>query len=460
MAESCQTNCEQNYCEKTINKDSFENCSLGGATQAVSGIKGSSILVHGSSGCGWMARWARSDQALRTYTQIIATNLLEHNIIFGAAKKAESAAEWILDQWKPRQLFILQGCSGSLISDPLMEIAKILENRHKVPVFCIDTAGFQGLNATGADEVFAAVLDRYVKEEPVVKDSVNLLAPFLMGSNNWLFDLDEIKRLLEALGLKINCTLSCETDPDDIAHFNRAEADLYLTYEELPKTAFYQRQHNRLRIGQDLPLPIGVANTEEWLMGIATVFGKEAQARKLIDQEKEHLKPLKFMYNATWLLNWVATKYAAVIGPATWAASYARFLYNDLAVFPSVIALYGERKETIERAKATLKELQKDYCPVILENPLYVQIMQAIEEKGPEFTFGTVSEKSLIVGNGYAHLSMAGNQTVLGSFNFMPYPSVGLKGIPYQMSQLGKLLESTFHEDGKWQALHYRGREE
>jgi nitrogenase molybdenum-iron protein alpha/beta subunit len=456
MGASCGESC---YTEKSTNRDSSEHCALAGATQAIAGIKGSSILVHGSAGCAWMARWARSDQALRTYTQIIATNLLEHNIIYGAKDKAETAAKWILEQWNPSQLFILQGCSGSLISDPLMEISKILEKKHNIPIFCLDTAGFQGLTATGADEVLSAVLERYAEKEETKKGYINLVGPFMMGGNNWVYDLDEMKRLLEALGLTINCVLSCETSIEEIKHYNRAEFDLYLTYEEMPKMVFYEKQMGRNIIGKDLPLPIGIYNTEVWLRGIAQHFGKQAAAENLIIAEKSVLEPLKFMYNATWLLNWFATKYAAIIGPATWASSYARFLYYDLATFPSVIALTGERDSTIQLAKNNLKGISQFYDPLILENALYIQIMNAIKDKAPEFTIGSTQEKSLIEGEGFSHLSMAGFQTVLGSLSFIPYPSVGFRGVPYQLSHLGKLLENTMHETPKWQALHYRGRE-
>lgn len=447
--------------EKSICRDSTENCALGGACMAASGIMNSAILIHGSSGCGWMGRWARSDQAITNYTPLIATNLLEHNIIFGGKEKLANAAEFVLNSWKPKQLFIMMGCSGSLISDPIEEISRPLEAKYNTPIIVVDTAGFNGLAASGADIVFSSIVNRIAR--PVDKPdplAVNLIGVFLGGGNNWVYDLDEIKRLLEAIGLRINCVLTCGTPREDIERFNEAKYNLFLTYEELPNLTYYLRENGGEKIGYDLPLPLGVSNTEDWLLGVARIFDREEKARQVIKEERKALRQLKFMYNATWLLNWVATKYAAVVGPATWVSSFAKFLYYDLAIFPQVLALTGESPESIERAKDNLKDLQKYFEPTILENALYIQILDTVLAANVEFVFGSTSDKSLFEGAGLPHLSVVGNQTVLGAFNFVPYPSVGMRGTLYLLSQMGRLLENTYHEVDKWKALAYRRRDE
>ncbi len=448
------------YCEKTIIRDSAQECALAGATAVAAGLRGSVALVHGPPGCGWTARWARQDLAVDNYMPLIATNILQHNIIFGAADKLREAAIWAIEKWHPKQLFLITTCTSSLISDPMEEIAAELEKKYGFPVLTLEAPGFAGLNASGADEGFTKILRRFAKEGVEKREgSVNLIAPFLMGSANWVYDLAEMKSLLGAIDIPVNCILTYDTSMEELEGFNRAEANLYLTYEELTGLRRYEKEHDLERLGQDLPIPIGAANTDKWYLQIAERFGKKKEAEKVIREQTKGLKFLKFHYNNTWLSTWMGAKYVAIIGPATWAASFANFMYYDMAAFPTVIALFGESEESIKRAKETLSGLTENYDAIVLENPLYIQLVEAIKEREPEFAVGQTQEKSLIEAQGIPHLTMAGNQTIFGSFNFIPYPSVGIRGILYLLTMMGKILEHAFHERERWRALAYQGRD-
>jgi len=445
---------------KTICQDSSQYCALAGAAQACSGIRDSAIIIHGSPGCGWAARWMRSDHAVVNYTPIIATSLLENEVIFGGSEKLRKTIGWVLDRWKPKHIFVINGCTGSLINDPAEAIIKEFEQSRGVPIILLDSAGFKGLTATGVDDVFSSVLHRFAKQRQKRWDRVNLIGPFLMGSNNWVYDIQEIRYLLEAIGLSINCVLTYNTSMKEIEEFNCAGFDIYLTYEELPGLAQHEDRHGIRRIGQELPLPIGVCNTEDWYYGISEIFGKRKEAEGVLRKERERFKSLKYLYNATWLQSWLSNKNACIIGPATWASSFANFIYYDLAVLPSVIALYGESQESIDRAKMVLKELKSYYSPIILENPLYIQLIEAVKGRSIEFSIGQPQEKSLLKGHGIPHLSLAGLYSVFGAYNFIPYPSMGFKGVLYHLNMFGRLLEETFHEPERWQDLRYRAGEE
>jgi nitrogenase molybdenum-iron protein alpha/beta subunit len=449
--------------EGRIIRESFLECSIGGAAAAMGGIKGAAALVHGGPGCGWTARWARSDFAIVNYGPVIADNILRHDVIFGGEEKVTKALKWVASYWKPTVILLISGCAGSLISDPLDEIANAVEEESGIPVIFVDAPGFKGLAPYGMDEAFTKLLLRFAKDDvPKVKNSVNLIAPSLTGSGNWVYDTPEIKSLLEALGIKVNCILTYNTSIEEIANFNSAEADLYLTYEELPGVHEFENNHGLERLGLDLPLPLGVANTEDWYYGIARRFGKEAKAKKILKaQVKEHIAHLKYTYNCTWVSTWVSCKHAAVSGPATFAAAFANYLYFDMATFPAVITLYGDTEESIARAKQSLSELQKYYDPIILANPLSIEVEEAVKKRKIEFAFGQTQDKILYEGDcNVAHTTVAGMQTVLGTYNFIPYHSMGIKGVLYLLQILGKALEHTFHEPERWKALAFKSRGE
>ncbi|MDY6861768.1 MAG: nitrogenase component 1 [Thermodesulfobacteriota bacterium] len=445
------------YNENTVCQDTFQYCALAGAALACSGLKDCGIIVHGSPGCGWVCRWMRSDHAIVNYVPVISDVILEDDIIFGGIKKLDESVGWGLKSWKPKVLYILQACSGSLISDPIESVIAKYEFESDIPIINIDSGGYRGLAATGVDMVFTETLKRFARDVENPDDkSVNLIAPFLMGSSDWVFDLDEIKRLLTEMGLKINCVLTQNTSLEDIVKFNHAKRNLYLTYENLPDFNDYEDAHDIKRIGFDIPLPIGIANTEEWYFAVAEEFGLRKKAEEVLKRERKGLRNLNFWYNATWVMNWVSNKRVVVAGPAPWAASFANFLYYDLATFPEIIVLYDETENSIERAKGILTELKKDFEPIILENPLYIQVLEAIRSRPIEFAVGRNQEKMLFEGEGIAHLSLAGMQTILGHFNFIPYPSMGYKGILYLLSMLGRVVEGAFHEPQKWKDLKFK----
>jgi len=446
--------------KETVLRDSAQQSALAGAVLAISGIKKASIIIHASSGCGWTGRWMRSEHPLN-YVPLIATSLLENELIFGGKEKLRRTIDWVMEHWKPQLLFILTGDSGSLINDPVEAIAFEREKSSKIPILCLDVPYFKGLAAVGVDDVYRSLLERFARKDvPKKKDTINLIAPYLSGSSNWPFDLEEVVRLLQGIGLSINCILTSNTSLEELSMFYAAETDLYLTYEVFPQLATLEDEKEISRFGLDLPLPIGVYNTEEWLFGIASKFGKEEEAKRLIENEKKHLAPLRFLYNATWLQTWLSNQSAAVIGPASWASSFSRFLYFDLNVYPKVIALYGDSDDPIEYSKNILKDVQGYLSPIVLENPLYIEVAQAIKEAEVEFSIGQTQEKSLVEGIGVSHLSLAGLYSILGTYNFIPFPSMGFKGVLYLLTMLGRLVEETFHEPQRWQELRFRGREE
>ena len=446
--------------KETVLRDSAQQSALAGAVLAISGIKNAAIIIHASSGCGWTGRWMRSEHPLN-YVPLIATSLLENELIYGGKEKLQRTIDWVMEQWKPKLLFILVGDSGSLINDPVEGIAFEREKISHVPIICLDVPYFKGLSAVGVDDVYQSLLERFAKKDiSKKKGAINLIAPYLSGSSNWPFDLEEMARLLQGIGLSVNCVLTSNTGMEEIERFYAAEADLYLTHEVFPQLATLEDEMGILRLGLDLPLPIGVCNTEEWLSGIARRFDKEKEAKLLIELEKKHLAPLRFLYNATWLQTWLSNQSAAVIGPASWASSFSRFLYYDLNVYPKVIALYGDSDDPIEYSKNILKDIQGCLNPVVLENPLYIEVAQTIKEAEVEFAIGQTQEKSLIEGIGVAHLSLAGLYSILGTYNFIPFPSVGFRGVLYLFTMLGQLVEKAFHEPQRWRELGFKGREE
>ncbi|MFB0565493.1 MAG: nitrogenase component 1 [Candidatus Aminicenantaceae bacterium] len=99
----------------------------------------------------------------------------------------------------------------------------------------VDAPGFKGWDITGYDLTYRTLLTRFAKTGVTKKpDTVNIVGPYLLASQNWLFDFEGIKDLLNRLGIGVNCVITRNTKIEDIENFSAAQFNLILTNEDLP----------------------------------------------------------------------------------------------------------------------------------------------------------------------------------------------------------------------------------
>jgi nitrogenase molybdenum-iron protein alpha/beta subunit len=100
----------------------------------------------------------------------------------------------------------------------------------------------------------------------------------------WVGDLDEIERLVRAIGIQINGVLCGGCTVEQIRRAPSAALNASWCYDWGQKLGDLMEARFGIpyaRTGQ----PYGPKATEEWIMGVARPLGKEKQARELIRQE-------------------------------------------------------------------------------------------------------------------------------------------------------------------------------
>lgn len=443
----------------TVIKDVYEPSAFFGAVMAVSGVKGSMIALHGAPGCYTIATHVRTDLApMGGYSGMRPSGIVEDNIIMGTSvDKLRHNLEFIKRTAKPSLVAIINSDATALTADDIVGHARTFEAETGIPAFAFDMPGMRGSDVVGYDAVLRALVARFAKPNVEKKENyVNLIGPYFLSSQNWIFDTEGIIELLERIGLKVNCVLTRNTSIKDIENFAAAKMNIMLTNEDMP---LFSRESERLGVksfGDDLPLPYGISNTETWLMAIAREFEREKEATKVLKEDRDLVKRvLGFNYSYTWVSMLMMQKRAAILGRAQFAASLARFLLYDLNMYPVLIALLAGTRKAMEKSKGLLKPIQEDGCPAqVMENPLYVDFARAIKANDIDVIIGSRIEKSLIEGMRYPHLSIGG-AFYFQSFRFIPYPYVGYKGVLYLIQELSLLMEDMFEERDKWRAQAY-----
>ena len=445
--------------------DQYQPSAMFGSVMALSGIDGVELAYHGPSGCYTIAGHIRTDQApMGTYSAMRPSGITEDNLVMGTSMdKLRQLLKFIkleseYARRKPKLLAVVNTDSTAITGDDIVGVAKQFEKETGVPSISVDAPGFKGWDVTGYDLTFRALLTKFAKPNVAKKpDSINLIAPYLLSSQNWLFDFEGIKDLLNKLGLSINCVLTRNTKIEEIENFAAAQVNLMLTNEDLP---FFTKETEKLGVpnfGADLPLPYGLVNTEEWYAGIAAKFGKLEKAHELLKETGKKVKRvLGFNYSYTWQSNLMMQKRAALIGRAHFISSMARFLYYDLDIYPEIVVLQAASKESVDSSTQLLKSMEKDGMTVnIIVNPPYIEFARAVKSADIDFVLGSRIEKTLIEGMGIAHHSI-GSSYYFNTFRYIPFPYVGYEGVLYLVQELGLAMEDMFHEREGWKGMKFK----
>jgi nitrogenase molybdenum-iron protein alpha/beta subunit len=435
-----------------------------GALLALSGIKGIQMVYHGPPGCNTIAGHVRTDQVLLgSYSGLILTGPRHDHIIMGTSiDRLRQALKFLKAtlKVKPSVLAIVNADATALIGDDIVGAARGFETETGIPSLAIDAPGMRGWDVAGYDIVYSQLLLKFAKRDGISKreDAVNIVCPYGLWSQNWVFDFEAIKRMLADIGIQINCVLTRDTSIEDIKNFRAAKLNILLTDEALP---LFTKESERLGVynfGAELPLPYGICNMEEWYLAIAEAMGKAEKAQEVMRKGVREVKKILGMnYSFTWQANLMMQKRAAVIGRSSFAASIARSLYYDFDTYPGIVALQAGSSQALETSKRLLEPILRDEVDIrILENPPYFELAKAINESEIDFVVGSRADKQLIESMRIPHLSL-GSAYYFMSFRYVPYPYVGYEGMLYLAQEFAQVMTEMFHEKEKWKALLFKG---
>ncbi|MDA8235133.1 MAG: nitrogenase [Clostridia bacterium] len=260
------------------------------------------VVVHGAIGCGstgfGMNINIRLRHVQRGYTNAkdsfwVSTNLTESEVIHGGEAKLEQTIDEIYQRVKPKSIIVLQTCTPSIIGDDLASVVSRAREKLDIPVLAAYCEGFKTkVWATGYDVAFHAIVHGFIESDkegrPSRKDGwkpgerplVNVINLASVGQP----DEEEMIRLLDAIGIEVNIGpnfASRETIR------NMTQADLTVSVCPTHDDYFIEYLYEEYGIPYVLKdMPIGLANTREWLLDIAGHFGLEKQAEALIKEEE------------------------------------------------------------------------------------------------------------------------------------------------------------------------------
>jgi|GEM_PF-1190836 len=447
--------------------DRYEMGAMAGAVMAASGIKGAAAVLHAVQGCTIEVVHLRQAGPViaGNYMPIKETNMGPMESVHGRNVPliAQMGRELVRERakQKPELVFVFTGDGPSIIEDDIARAAAIIAEENGVKAIPIDTAAFLGEYSRGTEMVLNAILDHYCKGQPVEeRKGINIVAPHLMGSDNWPDDIEEIKRLLRAADVPINHVLFQNISVSQLPEISRAKRNYILSGEDLAEFEERCEDMGMPVWGQDLVLPVGIHNTEEWYTKLAETFGDVKKARAQMDEDMKLVKArTKLEYNASWMLTGMFGKRTAVLGPAPMAAAIARSMFFDFNMRPVVVGLLGLSDEAFQRAEKQLAEMA-DYLDFeVMENPSYYAWGEKLRKTGVVFAVGHRVDHHLVEGYGIPHVSMTGPY-FMSHWDRIPWPYMGIRGSLYLIQEFWKGTNKAIRQTELWQMNRYRSQDE
>ncbi len=101
------------------------------------------IVIHGPSGCGFMASRMLEEAGVR----VVTTSMAEDDLIFGAVEKLSEVINEVCDKFSPKRIGVVGTCASMIIGE---DLSMVRHSRPGVEIILVDVHGCMGDNTKGA----------------------------------------------------------------------------------------------------------------------------------------------------------------------------------------------------------------------------------------------------------------------------------------------------------------------
>jgi nitrogenase molybdenum-iron protein beta chain len=294
---------EKNLARSALVVNPAKACQPLGAVFAAAGFERTMSFVHGSQGCVAYYR-SHLSRHFKEPSSAVSSSMTEDAAVFGGLNNMVDGLANTYKLYDPKMIMVSTTCMAEVIGDDLHAFIQTAKQKGSVPetfdVPFAHTPAFVGSHVDGYDNMIKGVLEHFWKGRArEAGTKINIIPGFdgfCVGNNR------ELKRILDAMG--VDCTILSDaadqfdtpadgefrmydggTKIDDVAAALDAKATLSLQSWCTRKTMDYVAEH-----GQEVAsfhYPMGVGATDELLMKISELTGKEIPAE--IEKERGRL---------------------------------------------------------------------------------------------------------------------------------------------------------------------------
>jgi nitrogenase molybdenum-iron protein alpha/beta subunit len=312
--------------------DPVVGCALEGVSNIVAGIRDISIVLHSPQGCAsTVALGYDNHETDFTKRKVACTRLFETDIIMGASEKLRDLILKADATYKTKVMFVVGTCSADIIGEDIEGVCRTLQPRIKAQLIPVHSGGFHGDMYAGMD-IGLGILLKFVKPRngPKLAKTVNLVAPQASLNPTWWADLKWVKTALSAMCIQTHCVFPSDVSLEELSLASAASANILLTHDM--GYAFASEMEDKYGVPtilHDLPLPIGLKNTSNWLRALGEHFDASAVAEELVEAG-ETLVTDTLRRRGLMLIPRYRNARVAISADASMAIGLVRMLFEEL----------------------------------------------------------------------------------------------------------------------------------
>jgi light-independent protochlorophyllide reductase subunit B len=352
-----------------------------GAMRIAAAMRGVHLVLHAPQGDTYADLLFTMIERRDSRPPVTYTTFQARDLGGDTAELFKNAARDAYERFQPQAMLVGASCTAELIQDDPGGLAEAL--RLPIPVIPLELPSYQRKEHWGAAETFfrlvQALSPRERQARALGRPSANILGPCALGFRH-RDDVNEVTRLLAALGIDVNVVAPLGASPADIARLGEADFNILL-YPEIGGEAarWLERSYGQKTVRT---VPMGVGATREFIAEVAAVAGVDVPAG------------LEAQLRMPWWSRSVDSTYLTgkrvfIFGDATHAIAAARVAREELGF--EVVSLGCYNREFARELRAAAAECGVE--PLITDD--HMEVEDAIARLQPELVLGTQMERHI-----------------------------------------------------------------
>ena len=376
-------------------------CVLAGINSVLGAIDRVCPIYHSGPGCCMQTTAADQGQSGHKSSRFVSsvslpsTNMLEKEVVFGGTEKLRTTVQGAIDIIDADAYFVLTGCTAGIIGDDIVSVTEEFQDKG-YSVYPIETPGFVGDSNLGYETVWTTMINQVI-EEDVPKDDklVNIFGIIPYHDPFWSGALEEIDRILSALGLKVNTFFTKHQGIETIRKCSGAALNIIINPWLFKGPAKKMEQNFGIPSIRVPGLFVGATDTTKFVRQVAEAMHLDQEiVDKVIAAEEEYV--YDYLAQSVGVVSW---KRFAVVADANNAVGITRYLANDFSFTP-VLVIVSEplfRQEDKDRIVAQIEDLEYAEPPKGIFASDQYEINQALREEEEEITLliGSSNEREV-----------------------------------------------------------------
>jgi nitrogenase molybdenum-iron protein alpha/beta subunit len=379
----------------THSHDPVVGCALEGVSNMIAGVRDISIVLHSPQGCAsTVALGYDNHETDFTQRKVACTRLFETDIIMGASEKLRDLILKADTTYKTKVMFVVGTCSADIIGEDIEGLCRSLQSKVGARLIPMHSGGFRGDLYTGMDLGLSTLLS-FVQpwDGPKLPRTVNLIAPQASLNPTWWADLKWTKSVLSAMGVETHCVFPSDVSIEEISLASAASANIMLTHDMGYTFAReMEEKHDVPTILGDLPLPIGLKNTSNWLRALGEYCDASAVAEQLIESG-ETLVTNTLRRRGLMMIPRYRNAKVAVSADASMTIGLVRMLFEELEMIPDLLLVRSNSKQAKAVLDAELNSL--GISPRVAFGVDGYKVKQALASSDLDAVFGSAWEEYL-----------------------------------------------------------------